>query len=106
MTTCLHPIILQSRPDGDMTTAFHSFFFLKFNRELNDIEVERRIPSGRARIEDLEIGLKMSLLGSVKNLDSEMCSSVVVSTSDGGRYYCTWRGFKWRMFVGVSIKYK
>ncbi len=103
MYTCsTHPVILQARTDGDITTVFHSFFFLKLLPDGSDAEVERRIPDGRARIDDLEIGLRMTVLGCVKDLDNENCSSFVVSTSDGSRYYCTWRGFKWRVFVAVS----
>ena len=97
-----HPVILQARTDGDVATIFHSFFFLKLLPDFSDAEVERRVPNSRARIDDLEIGLRMTVIGAVKDFDTECCSAFVVTTSDGGRYYCTWRGFKGRIFVAVS----
>lgn len=102
MVICTHPVVLQARTDGDITTIFHSFFFLKIAADFNDIDVERRIPNHRVRIDDLEMGVKMTVLGTVKDLEVETFSSFVVSTSDGSRYYCAFRCFKYRVFVAVS----
>jgi len=102
MVICTHPVVLQARTDGDITTIFHSFFFLKIAADFCDIDVERRIPNDRVRIDDLEMGVKMTVLGTVKDLEVETFSSFVVSTSDGSRYYCAFRCFKYRVFVAVS----
>jgi hypothetical protein len=104
MVICTHPVVLQARTDGDITTIFHSFYFLKIATDFSDIDVERRIPNHRVRIDDLEMGVRMTVLGTVKDLsESETFSSFVVSTSDGSRYYCAFRCFKCRVFVAVSL---
>ena len=104
MPTSTHPVALQVRTDGDIVTIFHSFFFLTISQDFTDIEVERIIPCSRVRIDDLESGLKMTVLGSaVKDSEVEICNSFVVSTSDGSRFYCIFRSFKFRVFCAVSL---
>ena len=102
-----NPICVLTRPDGDLTSLYHSFFLLKVSSDAS-MEVIWRVPERRARIDDIESGLEIFIhdilmLNSKSSLNSDMFGSFVITTSDGSRFFAYWRGSKCNIFVGVNF---
>jgi hypothetical protein len=110
--TATNPICVLTRPDGELTSLYHSFFLLKVaHTPAHTMEVLWRVPERRARIDDIESGLEIFIHdilvlnnsnSSVPSSDMDMFGSFVITTSDGSRFFAYWRGSGDNIFVGVS----
>ena len=101
--TATHPISCLSRTDGEISTCYHSFYWILLLTD-GRIDVTARIPSATGDIDIVEQGLHIFISdvndkGSVRK---ESCGSFVLTTSDGSRYYAFWCGLESRVFVAVS----
>lgn len=100
--TAANPICVITRPDGELTSLFHSFFLLKVGGE-GLMEVLWRVPERRARIDDIESGLGI-FINDIIALNSsapDMFGTFVITTSDGSRFFAAWRGTGDHIFVAV-----
>ena len=103
-----HPLIVLTRPGGDVSSLYHSFMkgFIKNNK----LEITNRYPTARRNLDDLESGIKLFLINQYDqlqsnnkdNLESNQATTdnsnnidyfgfFVLTTSDSNRYYAIYK---------------
>lgn len=104
MHTAANPICVLTRPDGELSSLFHSFFLLKVSGEEGGMEVTWRVPERRARIEDVESGLGIFIndIIALNSASPDVYGTFVITTSDGSRFFAGWRGSGEYIFVAIS----
>ena len=102
--TSTNPICVLTRPDGELSSVYHSFFLLKAGVDC-PLQVLWRVPERRARLDDVEAGLGIFVndIFALNLSASDMFGSFVITTSDGSRFFAYWRGAGDLIFVGVSF---
>jgi hypothetical protein len=94
----LNPIFLMGKTCT--SSLYHSFYLVNVEDE-QEIRIHFRFPKVRRDIEDVESGVKYF----VAELDlpcEDNFGSFVVTTSDGSRFFASYRGSSSRLFVAVS----
>lgn len=105
MNTAVHPLKLLIRNDAEVSTLYHSFFFVELG-DGGEIRIVKRVPQKKLEIDNVESGLMLFLSDVANNtMEEEIYGGFVVTSSDGSRYYCAWRGLKEKIFVAVSQMY-
>ena len=101
--TVTHPISCLSRTDGEISTCYHSFYWILLLTD-GRIDVTARIPSATGDVDIVEQGLHIFIsdVNDKGSVSKESCGSFVLTTSDGSRYYAFWCGLESRVFVAVS----
>jgi len=97
-----HPIWLLGRTDADLTTLFHSFILIDFDKN-QEVNVLIKIPEQRAGLEDVISGLQffMKDLYDRKSLSAKF-GSFVITTSIGSRFHLSWASSSDRYFISVN----
>lgn len=105
MTTSAHPIRLLSRTDSDLTTLFHSFFFV--TECDGEIRIISKFPEyKRDALDTIESGIEVYRnIALDKIADVEAFGTYVITITDGSKFYVYWRGFRNRLFLGFSHHY-
>jgi hypothetical protein len=98
--TALHPICLLSRTDTPTFSLYHSFFLLSIPSRVEP-NVIFRVPAFRDRLDDVESAVKY-FGANVDGVGDDIFGSFVITTSDGSRFYATWRGSPKFLFVAVT----
>lgn len=98
-----HPITCVTRTDGEISTCYHSFYWIKILSD-GKVDVVARIPSAMSDVDIVEQGLHIFLsdVNERGSLRKESCGNFVLTTTDGSRYYAFWCGLQPRIFVAVS----
>lgn len=98
-----HPITCVTRTDGEISTCYHSFYWIKILLD-GKVDVVARIPSAMSDVDTVEQGLHLFLsdINERGSLRKESCGNFVLTTTDGSRYYAFWCGLQPRIFVAVS----
>ena len=103
MKASLHPLRLHTLSNSAISTIFHSFFFIETTGESGDLKSLSRIPQNKAQIENIEAGLTGYLSEIISNsLDTEKFGYFVITGTDGNIFNAFWRGYKTKIFIGVS----
>jgi hypothetical protein len=95
----LNPIFLMGKTST--SSLYHSFFLVNIENK-QEFHIHFRFPQFRRDIEDVESGVKYFLT----ELDlpkEDNFGSFVVTTSDGSRFFASYRGSVSRLFVAVSV---
>eukprot|EP00603_Paraphysomonas_imperforata_P007903 CAMPEP_0114417838 /NCGR_PEP_ID=MMETSP0103-20121206/3177_1 /TAXON_ID=37642 ORGANISM="Paraphysomonas imperforata, Strain PA2" /NCGR_SAMPLE_ID=MMETSP0103 /ASSEMBLY_ACC=CAM_ASM_000201 /LENGTH=1467 /DNA_ID=CAMNT_0001586157 /DNA_START=55 /DNA_END=4455 /DNA_ORIENTATION=- len=95
----LNPIFLMGKTST--SSLYHSFYLIDIE-DKNELRIHFRFPKTRRDIEDVESGVKY-FLSELDLLNEDNFGSFVVTTSDGSRFFASYRGSSKRLFVAVSI---
>jgi hypothetical protein len=106
MSAIVHPLRLLSRVDGDITSLYHSFYFLEVGYG-NSVEIILRVPQRQStKSDDIESGIKFFISEIASEpFFVEAYGSFVLTVGDGSRYNAFWRGLDKQIFVAVSQVY-
>ena len=94
----LNPISLMGKTST--SSLYHSFYLIDI-KDKNELYIHFRFPKTRRDIEDVESGVKY-FLSELDLLNEDNFGSFVVTTSDGSRFFASYRGSSMRLFVAVS----
>ena len=94
----LNPIFLMGKTCT--SSLYHSFYLINIE-DKNDMLIHFRFPHKRRAIEDVESGVKY-FVTELELLNEDNFGSFVVTTSDGSRFFASYRGSSSRLFVAVS----
>ena len=91
----VHPISLLSRTEAEISTLYHSFYFMDTAENNFEIVVVKKIPLNRSKMDDIEAGLKMfatnkDIDGKFISTDTEKYDYAVMTSSDGTRFFSYW----------------
>jgi hypothetical protein len=94
----LNPIFLMGKTCT--SSLYHSFYLVNIE-DKNELCVHFRFPKLRRDIEDVESGVKY-FVTELDLLKEDNFGSFVVTTSDGSRFFASYRGSSSCLFVAVS----
>lgn len=104
----LNPIYLLSRTECDISTLYYCFFFLDIHDGSEELQVCKKIPSTRQKMDDIEAGLKLfatrkSRDGTALATEEEKFNFTAMTTSDGSRYFAYWIQIGHKKIAGVRF---
>lgn len=94
----LNPIFLMGKTST--SSLYHSFYLVNIE-DKNEMHIHFRFPKARRDIDDVESGVKY-FLTELDLLTEDNFGSFVITTSDGSRFFASYRGSSSRLFVSVS----